>query len=176
MKLTVLILSPVLALILLALVGGLAGYRINLTTSMPLGIWKKSPDVQRGSYVAACIPPETEAAQLAHERGYLPSGQCPDGLAPLLKQVEAVPGDMVLLTEEAVFINGVRLPNSRTQATDSQGRSLPSFPPGSYRVLPGQYWIFATTNPNSFDSRYFGPVMEISILASLVPVATFELH
>jgi len=176
MKLPVLLLSPVLSLFLLALVGGLAGYCINLTASMPLGIWKKSPLVQRGSYVAACIPPDTEAAQIAHKRGYLPSGKCPGGFAPLLKQVEALPGDTVLLTDEAVYINGLALPTSRTQATDSQGRTLPSFPRGSYRVLPGLYWLFATTNPNSFDSRYFGPVPETSIVTSLVPVATFELR
>jgi conjugative transfer signal peptidase TraF len=175
MKLPVLILSPVFSLILLVLIGGLAGYRINPTASMPVGLWKKSSVVQRASYVAFCIPPDSEAAQIAHERGYLPPGQCPGSLAPLLKRVEALPGDMVLLTNEAAYINGMALPNSRTQGADSQGRPLSSFPRGSYRVLPGQYWVFATPNPNSFDSRYFGPVPETSIETALVPVAVFEL-
>lgn len=175
MKSALLILSPILLLILFLLLGGLAGYRINLTTSMPLGIWKKSNAIHRGSYVAACIPPDTEAAQLAIQRGYIPPGQCPGGIAPLLKEIAAFPGDTVFLTDEAVYINGVQLPNSCTQSTDSEGRPLPSFPRGNYRVLPGQCWLFAITHPNSFDSRYFGPVPESSIVTSLFPVATFEI-
>ena len=174
MKTALYILSLVVLLIVLSLLGGLAGYRINLTASMPLGIWKKSTAIQVGSYVAACMPPDTPAAQVAMQRGYLPQGQCPGGFAPLLKEVAALPGGTVLLTDEAVSSNGIPLSNSRTQRTDSLGRPLPSFPRGSYHVLPGQYWLFATSHPNSFDSRYFGPVEESSIVASLVPVLTFE--
>jgi conjugative transfer signal peptidase TraF len=174
MKRAIYILSPVLLINLLGFCGGLVGYRVNLTASMPLGLWKKSVANERGSYVAACILPDTQAAQMAVERGYIPRGQCPGGYAPLLKHVAALSGDMVFLTDEAVYINGLALPNSRTQATDSQGRPLSSFPRGTYRVLPGQCWLFATTHPNSFDSRYFGPVEESSIVASLVPILTFE--
>jgi conjugative transfer signal peptidase TraF len=174
MKLPVLLLSPVLSLILLALIGGLAGYRINLTGSMPVGIWKKSTVLQRGSSVAACMPLNFPAAQIAAERGYIPPGQCPGGFAPLLKPIAALPGDTVILCDEAVSINGARIPKSRTQATDSQGRPLPPFPRGKYFVLSGEYWLLATDNPNSFDSRYFGPVPESSIVSSLVPIATFE--
>jgi conjugative transfer signal peptidase TraF len=175
MKTPIYILSPVVLLIVFSLFGGLAGYRINLTASMPLGIWRKPTAIQRGSYVAACIPPDTPAAQVAIERGYIPPGGCPSGFAPLLKQIATFPGDTVLLTDEAVYINGSLLPSSRTQATDSKGRPLPSFPRGSYRVLPGECWLFATTHPNSFDSRYFGPIPESCIVTSLLPVATFEL-
>jgi conjugative transfer signal peptidase TraF len=174
MKSACLILSVPLVLVLSSLIGGLAGYRINLTASMPLGIWKKSTVIQVGSYIAACIPPDTPAAKAAIERGYIPPGQCPGGLAPLLKRVAALPGDSVYLTDEAVYINGSPLPNSRTQAVDSKKRSIPPFPRGNYRVLPGQCWLFATTHPNSFDSRYFGPVQESSVVNSLLPVATFE--
>ena len=106
MKSLLLILSLVLVLILLSFIGGLAGYRINLTGSMPLGIWKKSTALQRGSSVAACIPPKSPAAQIAATRGYIPPGQCPGGLAPLLKPIAALPGETVRLNDEAVSING----------------------------------------------------------------------
>ena len=174
MKKRFLLLFPGLLLSFAALTSGIAGYRINLTPSMPLGIWKKSTIVHRGSYVAACLPPETGAAQLAIERGYLPAGQCPGGFAPLLKQIAAIPGDTVTLTDEEVWINEASLPDSRTLSNDSTVRPLVPFPRGTYRVLPGEYWLIATNLPQSFDSRYFGPVPESSILTSLVPVATFE--
>jgi conjugative transfer signal peptidase TraF len=174
MKLTVRILCPVLFLILLGFTCGIAGYRINLTGSMPVGIWKESTVLQRGSSVAACVPPNSSAARIASERGYISPGQCPGGFAPLLKPITALPGDTVILSDEAISINGRWIPNSRTQAIDSQGRPLPSFPRGIYPVLTGEYWLFATDNPNSFDSRYFGPVPESSIVSSLVPIATFH--
>ena len=174
MKKRFLLLFPGLLLSFAALTSGIAGYRINLTPSMPLGIWKKSTIVHRGSYVAACLPPETGAAQLAIERGYLPAGQCPGGFAPLLKQIAAIPGDTVTLTDDEVWINGASLPDSQTLSYDSAGRPLVPYPRGTYRVPPGEYWLFATNLPQSFDSRYFGPVPESSILTSLVPVATCE--
>lgn len=174
MKKCLLLLFPGLLLSFAAITGGLSGYRLNLTPSMPLGIWKRSSVVHRGSYVAACIPADGEAAQLAIERGYLPHGQCPGGFAPLLKQIAAIPGDTVTLTDEEVWINGASLLDSQALSNDSTDRPLVPFPRGTYRVLPGEYWLFATNLPQSFDSRYFGPVRESSILTSLVPVAIFQ--
>ena len=63
--------------------------------------------------MAACLPPDSGAAQLAVERGYLPTGQCPGGFAPLLKQIVAIPGDTVTLTDEQVWINEILLRDSR---------------------------------------------------------------
>jgi len=167
-------LLPGFLLTCVAFVSGIAGYRINLTPSMPLGVWKESRAIDRGSYIAACLAPDSGAAQLAVERGYLPAGQCPGGLAPLLKQIVAIPGDTVTLTDVQVWINDVLLSGSRALSEDSAGRPLVPFPRGTYRVPPGEYWLFATNLPQSFDSRYFGPVPESSILTSLVPVITFE--
>lgn len=174
MKKCFLLLFPAFLLSFAALTGGIAGYRINLTPSMPLGIWKKSTIVHRGSYVAACLPPDTGAAQLAVERGYLPAGQCPGGFAPLLKQIVAIPGDTVTLTDEQVWINEILLRDSRVLSEDSAGRPLVPYPRGTYQVPPNEYWLFATNLPQSFDSRYFGPVPESSILNSLVPVAIHQ--
>jgi len=174
MKKYFLLLFPGLLLSFAALTGGIAGYRINLTSSMPLGIWKESKAIHRGSYVAACLPSDTKVARLAIERGYLPAGQCPGGIAPLLKQIGAIPGDTVTLTDEQIWINEILLHDSRALSEDSAGRPLFPYPRGTYQVPPNEYWLFATNLPKSFDSRYFGPVPESSILTSLVPVATFE--
>lgn len=167
-------LFPALLLSALSIVFQWAGYRINLTRSMPLGIWKESETIARGSYVAACIPPDTAAAQLAIQRGYMPAGQCPGGSTPIFKRILAIPGDTVILSGEKVCINQACLPNSRTLPNDSAGRPLIPFPRGTYRVLPGEYWLFATEVAQSYDSRYFGPVPESAILTSLIPVAILE--
>jgi conjugative transfer signal peptidase TraF len=165
---------PGMLLGLCSLCGGLAGYRFNLTSSMPLGIWKKSTASHRGGYAAVCLLPDSAASQMASERGYLPPGLCRGGLAPLLKRITAIPGDTVLLTDERVCVNDACLPNSRTLSNDSAGRPLIHYPHGSYRVSPGEYWLFSTNKERSFDSRYFGPVPESAVVSFLAPVATFN--
>ena len=122
MKKCFLLLFPGLLLSFAALTGGIARYRINLTSSMPLGIWKESKAIHRGSCVAACLPPDSEAAQLAIKRRYLPHGQCPGGFAPLLKQIVAIPGDTVTLTDKQVWINEILLRDSRVLSEDSANR------------------------------------------------------
>lgn len=123
--------------------------------------------------MAACLPPDSGAAQLAIERDYLPAGQCPGGFAPLLKQLVAIPGDVITLTDDQVSINDVLLRGSRALSEDSAGRPLVPYPRGTYRVPPNEYWLFAVNLPQSFDSRYFGPVPKSSVLTSLLPVVTF---
>jgi len=64
-----------LALVSIALVAGaVVGYRINMTPSEPLGVWRIRP-LQRppaiGDLVFIC-PPETEAFSEARMRGYPP--------------------------------------------------------------------------------------------------------
>jgi conjugative transfer signal peptidase TraF len=130
---------PGLLVCILCLCFGLALYRLNLTSNMPLGIWKKTTATHRGGYAAFCLRPNTVDGQLSNERGYLPSGICPGGLAPLLKRISAIPGDTVHLTDEQVCVNDTCLPNSRTLSVDSAGRPLVHYPRGSYRVPQGEY-------------------------------------
>lgn len=164
---------PGVIICILCLCFGLAGYRLNLTSSMPLGIWKKTTATHRDGYAAFCLPPNSVAGQLANGRDYLPSGICPGGFAPLLKRVSAIPGDVVLLADEQVCVNDTCLPNSRSFSDDSAGRPLVHYPRGAYRVPEGEYWLFSTEDERSFDSRYFGPVPAASVIDFLAPVATF---
>jgi len=36
--------------------GAALGYRVNLTQSLPLGIWQKTPDSKGAAYVEFCLP------------------------------------------------------------------------------------------------------------------------
>jgi type IV secretory pathway protease TraF len=62
----------------------------------------------------------------------------------------------VTAADHGVQINGQPLPNSRPLDLDTQGRALPHLR-GSFTLKQGEFWA-AGEHPNSFDSRYFGPV------------------
>lgn len=152
---------------------GVLGFRFNLTSSLPVGVYRvTSAAPARGSIVHVCLPPEV--ADFARERGYLGPGSCPGGVRPLGKQVLALGGDVVTLRPEAVQVNGVRVPRSATVARDSRGRSLPHYPWGEYQLEPGQLWLFSSYRVNAYDSRYFGPIGADRVVSVLEPVWTWR--
>ena len=143
-----------------ALFGGtwLVGLRLNLTGSMPVGIYTTTRDAPaRGSIVLACLP--SDVAAFAKLRGYVPhGGSCPSGVLPVGKPVLALPGDTVVVTATGLLVNGVRVPNSEPLSRDSKGRPLPRPQPGQYVVDADELWLMSAYSRFSFDSRYFGPV------------------
>ena len=119
-----------------------AGLRVNLTPSLPIGIYALCPDTPgKGDAAAFCL--EGEFAEMARERGYLLAGSCPSGLRPLLKRVAGLPGDVIPY-------------DLSVRPADSLGRALPSVPLQGV-VPPGMALVLAD-HPGSFDSRYFGLV------------------
>jgi conjugative transfer signal peptidase TraF len=163
----------VLGSTLLLLVGcSLAGFRLNLTGSLPLGLYRTMPGpLVRGSLVLLCLPPHVAA--FARARGYLPrGGGCPGGVLPVGKPVLALPGDTVAVTVSGLRVNGIPVPNSRALATDHGGRRLPRLPLRSQVVGPGTLWVVSAYARTSFDSRYFGPVVLAAVRSYLRPVWT----
>src|SRR5690349_13976632 len=72
--------------------GWSGGYRLNLTPSEPLGLWRIEGlyrDVAVGDLVFVC-PPATATFEGARRRGYLRWGSCTGGFAPLIKTVAAL--------------------------------------------------------------------------------------
>jgi len=149
-----------------------AGFRLNTSTSMPQGIYRmvKMPQIlQRGMVIILC-PPKTAIFKEAYDRHYFGPGTCPSGFQTLLKPVAAIEGDWVQLSIEGIQVNRHWLKNSAPLKSDAQGRSLSRLEFGNYRVPSGQVWLVSTHHPQSFDSRYFGPVpiRQIQGLASPV--------
>jgi conjugative transfer signal peptidase TraF len=133
--------NSLLALCALGFFGWCAGLRVNLTPSLPQGVYRLCPDTPgKGDFAAFCL--EGEFAELARERGYLLAGSCPSGLRPLLKRVAGLPGDAI--------------PALAVRSTDSQGRALPSVLPQG--VIPSGMALVLADHPGSYDSRYFGLV------------------
>lgn len=143
-----------------------AGWRINHTPSLPMGLWRVRPAVgpiAAGQIVSFC-PPDSDVFRLARQRGYLGAGACPGGVEPMLKPVVAVAGDNVEITVDGVAVNGHLIANSAVVPRDSQGRELPQFAPRTFVVAAGELWLISSYNVQSFDSRYFGPIATHQII------------
>ncbi|MGK7346220.1 MAG: conjugative transfer signal peptidase TraF [Candidatus Nitrospinota bacterium M3_3B_026] len=162
---------------------------INVSESLPVGLyWTGSlPEpgsapgdttsggrggnlgVEVGMIVSACLPPQVATSAL--ERGYLPEGTCPSGIAPVGKVIAALPGDTVDVTDSGSFVNGALLPNSAPLLHDSKGRAMPLLR-GRF-ILPAETaWLYSGHSPRSFDSRYYGPVPLSGVRGQLFPLLT----
>jgi conjugative transfer signal peptidase TraF len=143
-----------------------AGYRVNLSPSVPTGIWRiRDGGHKKGDYVVVA-PNDHHGYRLAVERGYLP------GFSPMLKRIVALDGDFISYDrqEKAVTVNGEYVLMTEIVSQDTEGRPLPeaSFP---VTLGKGEVWL-SSENIRGYDSRYFGPVSE-DILRKAAPVWIF---
>jgi conjugative transfer signal peptidase TraF len=120
--------------------GRLAGLRLNLTGSLPVGLYLASGAApSRDAIVLTCLPPDVAA--FARERGYVPrGGGCLGGVLPLGKPIVAIAGDTVAVTPSGLLVNGRPVRNSAPLAVDRLGRPLP-------RLAIGRYVGRADPNP-----------------------------
>jgi len=135
----------------------------NASASVPVGAyWLVSSEAARGDLVLA--EPPREARRLAAARGYLPER------VPLVKRLAALGGDRVCGDGVGVEINGARV--AQRLAADSQGRPLPAW--DGCRALKDDEVFLLTEAPDSFDSRYFGPVHRSALIGKLIPIWTYR--
>ncbi len=133
------------------------GYRLNLTVSMPQGLYKITGDKpQRGDTVIFCLDSNNPFAPLAKERGYIGPGSCAGDTQPLLKILVGLPGDTVAVTPKGIAVNGHLLANTVRPKHDSQGRPMPPSLLQNGDILQGSALVIAQEHGNSFDSRHFG--------------------
>ena len=164
--------GPLLVLIGVALVLWAieeSGVCFNASPSLPVGFYRLvDAPIERGTLVAACLP--EHHGLLGGERGYLHRGLCPGGVAPVVKRVAAVAGDKVQVGDEGVFVNGSFL-EEPAPPTDTQGRRLAAWPPGLVQIAREELWLYSR-RPNSWDSRFFGPVRRSAVLGIARPIWT----
>ncbi|MEK1929574.1 MAG: conjugative transfer signal peptidase TraF [Pararhizobium sp.] len=147
------------------------GYRINLTPSEPLGLWRIVPlhrPAAVGDLLFIC-PPATAEMREAQARGYLRSGSCPGGVAPLIKTVIAVAGEHVEIGA-SVTVDGREVSFSSLATRDGSDRPLLPFTSG---IVPPASIFLHSAFPGSYDSRYFGPVPISGILGLAQEVFTY---
>ena len=134
---------------------------LNLTASMPRGLYWLRPrsPLSRGTAVSLSFPPAVRF--LMTTRRYLPSS------FHLLKRVVAVAGDYVC-TEGNRYVVGDTL-ISMIATHDHLGRPLEP-----YRycgTVPSGYAFVAASGESSLDSRYYGPIA-LGDLTPAVPLWT----
>ncbi len=141
----------------------LSGWRINLTESEPLGIYRLEPvrgTIHRGALVEFCPPVFVTPEKFP----FYMRGTCPGGGMPMFKTVAGVPGDQVHVNMDDVWINGQRLPYSQQLAESARFPEvvLPH-QQGEFVLGRDEYWIYGSgavpaLAGQSFDSRYWGAV------------------
>jgi len=143
---------------------------INHTASLPPGVYWRSRvpagGPQRGNLVVACPP--TAFARFGRDAGLFDVGEC-DGTESVLKIVVGIAGDRVHLDTNGVLVNGRFIAGSRPLTHDGNGRLLPHIAYGTYVLGSGDIWL-ASPKPQSFDSRYYGPVQRVLSIARPVVV------
>jgi conjugative transfer signal peptidase TraF len=173
-RFAVLYIAVVLCITLVSFAAYGAGYRFNLSPSVPRGVWRvmrQPEEPEKGGYVIVPNDADDESKNpgycLAVERGYLVNPM------PMLKRIVAVEGDFVSYDrqERAVTVNGGYVLMTEILSQDTEGRPMPSafFP---LWLQERQVWL-SSENIRGYDSRYFGPVSS-DILKRATPVWTFR--
>ena len=137
---------------------------INLTSSIPQGIYKiKALEEKRGEAVLFCL--DKKRADFAKQRGYVGYGNCPSNSSPLGKYLKGLPGDLAYIGKEGIKINGSLLSGTAPQLKDGNGTPLTAA--RLNRVLDQDEFILASERTQSYDSRYFGTVKRTDLLNGL---------
>lgn len=86
---------------------------------------------------------------------------------PVLKALAAGPGDFVCTTTRQLMIDGQVM--AVVAARDPRGVQLPQWN-GCRRLGAGEWFAYSNRVPNSFDSRYYGPIRNHQIIAVYRPL------
>lgn len=163
-------------LLLVILIGCVIGnLTINVTPSFPLGVYQCLPiqdlPTCKNQLVLVCPDPDNPVIRKAVDLKILqPGSGCPPGRhAPLMKKLVGIPGDQVAITDQGVSINGQSLNNSKIKCKIFELLIHPGY---THTLQTNEYWIMSDYNPDSLDSRYFGPVSGQQIKQYTKPVFT----
>lgn len=154
---------------IVTLVAWFAGFRVNMTASLPLGLYRQGGVIERGAAVSFCLE-SREYIGLAKARGYVGPGFCPGGLRPLGKEVYGLPGDVIGIDADGtISINSQIIPGSAARAQDSRGGAMPKSRLRPGVIPPGQALLLSLHHTGSFDGRYFG-LIDLADCRKLQPV------
>ena len=134
---------------------------VNTTPSEPPGLYVRSPVAPGPGRIVAFTAPVAAFPYADRRLSYLHR-------VPLLKEVAAGPGDLVCTLNGQLEIDGkARAPIAQV---DRQGIALPHWS-ACRRLTADELFVFSDRVPNSFDSRYFGPVHRRAVLGVYAPLA-----
>ncbi|AMV15203.1 TPA: conjugative transfer signal peptidase TraF [Legionella pneumophila] len=156
-------------IVLAALFHGM-GFRINLTESIPIGLYRITGEAPiKNAYVIFC-PDNRKSFRLAKDRGYIDHGLFCDGYGYLMKKVVAVSGDILSVTNEGVFANQILIPYSKPKLLDGVKRVLPQWQVVNYQLQKDEVMTMTSQSEWSFDGRYYGLVYTRQIKGMITPI------
>lgn len=132
----------------------IGGIRLNLSSSMPIGIYRVVTAKEAGHGDLVTVRLTGLAESLALSRGYLP-----DAGVDVLKRVAAAPGE------------SIPLHSFRRFETDKNGLAMPLPDEIPLKAGKNEYFIVGDAE-RSYDSRYFGLISGDQITAVVRPVFT----
>ncbi|MCW8060851.1 S26 family signal peptidase [Agrobacterium tumefaciens] len=137
----------------------------NASASVPIGLYRITPATRiKVTDLAVVMPPGKLAAFLG-ARGYLPRG------LPLIKRVLALSGTTVCRSGAEILAYGTTYGEARDR--DTRGRPLPAWQ-GCRTLRDGEAFFMNWDSPDSFDSRYFGPLPLSTVVGRAIPVWTTD--
>jgi conjugative transfer signal peptidase TraF len=134
----------------------------NVSPSVPVGIYRFKPGAAKPGDLAVVYLPATLRA-FADARRYLPRSLL------LLKPVAATSGDVVCRVGPRLWIN--RRASVPMRTVDGLSRPLPAWR-GCRRLSPDEVFLLSPA-PDSYDSRYFGPLDILHVIGIAIPLFTF---
>ena len=135
-------------------------FLINTSPSEPTGLYVRDFGDPAPGRLVAFRPP---TAGRAYADAYLPE----IGRGGILKTFVGQAGDRACAEDGVLRLNGKAL--GRIQATDGAGRPLPRWS-GCLVLGAGQHLAFSDRIPNSYDSRYYGPVSREDVIGVFEPL------
>lgn len=169
-KLSVLIAIFLISLIALGALFHTLGFRINVTESIPIGLYRITNTVpMKNAYVIFC-PDDREPFKLARDRGYIDYGLYCNRYGYLMKKVVAVSGDTLSVTNEGVYVNQMLIPYSKPKLQDGMRRALPQWQVMNYQLQEDEIMTMTSQSEWSFDGRYYGLVHTRQIKGMITPI------
>lgn len=132
----------------------------NTSASVPVGLYLAAPQHPSCGTLAVIRLPD-RIRVFAAARGYLPMSSL------LIKPVVACSGSTVCRYGLSVTIDGRIV--AYAKESDAAGRPMPRWQ-GCYRLDAAKVFLLSPL-PDSFDSRYFGPIDHRHVLGTAIPVA-----
>jgi conjugative transfer signal peptidase TraF len=171
-KLTHKFLGLVVLLAIGVVLAAVAGAKINLSCSFPLGLYWDTRTAAQKQDLVYFSPPAMPVFELAKSRGYIDANAF-GGYQAMIKKIVAGPGDTVSVTDQGIIVNGSPVPNTKPLSKDTEGRELPYYRISNYRLLDDEVFLVSDLSPISFDARYFGPTKKRQIRCVIQPVWTW---
>jgi len=136
-------------------------FHLNLSSSLPVGIYRTIPEKKLESGDLALFHLPSDYSRELGQRDWIPKGR------PLLKP--ALAASSYCQNSQSLTTAGKQYPKFKR---DYLGKTIPSRT-GCFQLKENEFLAVSNHSSRSFDSRYFGKVNKSSVLGVLKPVIVF---